>query len=194
MLGTDELHLFEPLGAAAPQAAHMFHELRKLGYKAAVGWVVHPPAVGDEAIYDAYMREAGDTGRTEAAIARLQRWRREHDVIWVSELFRADGVTLRGRFMFNPAARARRCEPDMPSGCVALRSGAAAGRRARASGRVWGYRPLRRGMSSASAATCSTTERSAASARKGALVRRSPCSPLTPRHGESQPERTSSSP
>ena len=32
--------------------------------------------------------------------------------MWVSELFRADGVTLRDRFMFNLAARARRCEPD----------------------------------------------------------------------------------
>ena len=53
MLGTDELHLFEPLHAAAPQAAHMFHELRKLGYEAAVGWVVRPLAAGDEAIYDA---------------------------------------------------------------------------------------------------------------------------------------------
>ena len=83
---------------SAPQAAHVFHELRKLGYKAAVGWVVRAPAAGDEAIYDAYMREAGATGRTEAAIARLQRWRREHSVMWVSELFRADG--------------ARRCEPD----------------------------------------------------------------------------------
>ena len=40
MLGTDELHLPEPLDAAAPQAAHMFHELRKLGYKAAVGRAV----------------------------------------------------------------------------------------------------------------------------------------------------------
>ena len=90
----------------------MFHELRELGYKAAVGWVVRPPAAGDEAIYGAYMREAGDTGRTEAAIARLQRWRREHNVMWVSELFRADGVTLRDRFISNLAARARRCEPD----------------------------------------------------------------------------------
>ena len=70
------------------------------------------PAAGDGTIYDAYMREAGGTGRTEAAIARLQRWRREHNVIWVSELFRVDGTTLRGRFMFNLAARARRYEPD----------------------------------------------------------------------------------
>ena len=113
MLGTNELHLLEPLDAAAPQAAHMFLELRKLGYKAAVGWVVRPPIAGDGTIYGAYMQEAGDTvGRTEVAIARLQRWRREHNVMWVSELFRADGITLRDRFMFNLAASARRCEPD----------------------------------------------------------------------------------
>ena len=30
----------------------------------------------------------------------------------MSELFHADGITLRDRFMFNLAARARRCEPD----------------------------------------------------------------------------------
>ena len=90
----------------------MFHELRKLGYKAAVGWVVRPPAAGDETIYDAYMREAGATSRTEAAIARLQRWRREQNVMWVSELSRADGITLRDRFTTNLAARERRCESD----------------------------------------------------------------------------------
>jgi hypothetical protein len=112
MLSTDELHLLEPLDAPAPQAAHMFHELRRLGYKVAVGWVVRPQAAGDETIYDAYMREAGITGRTEEEIARLQRWRRENDVMWVSELFRADGITLRDRYMKNLAARARRCESD----------------------------------------------------------------------------------
>ena len=32
MLSTDELHLLEPLDATAPQAAHMFYELRRLGY------------------------------------------------------------------------------------------------------------------------------------------------------------------
>ena len=73
MLSTDELHLLEPLDATAPQAAHMFHELRKLGYKAAVGWVVRPLAAGDETIYGAYVRDAGITSRTEAEIARLQR-------------------------------------------------------------------------------------------------------------------------
>ena len=51
--------------------------------------------------------------RTEAVIARLQRWRREHNVMWVPELFRADGITLRDRFMTNLAARARRFEPDL---------------------------------------------------------------------------------
>ena len=69
MLSADEIHLREPLDATAPLAAHMFHE--RLGYKMAVGWVVRPPAAGDETIYDAYMREAGITGRTEAEIARL---------------------------------------------------------------------------------------------------------------------------
>ena len=34
MLSTDELHLLEPLvDATAPLAAHMFHELHRLGYK-----------------------------------------------------------------------------------------------------------------------------------------------------------------
>ena len=94
------------------RAFHVYMNAAAPLYKAAVGWVVRPPAAGDETIYDAYMREAGDTGRTEVAIARLQRWRREHNVMWVSELFRADGITLRDRFMFNLAARARRCEPD----------------------------------------------------------------------------------
>ena len=78
----------------------------------AAGWVVRPPAAGDETIYGAYMRDAGITCRTEAEIARLQRWRREHGVIWVSEIFRANGITLRGRFTTNLAARARWCEPD----------------------------------------------------------------------------------
>ena len=189
MLGTDELHLLEPLDATAPQAAHMFHELRKLGYKAAVGWVVRPPAAGDETIYDAYMREAGDTGRTEVAIARLQRWRREHNVMWVFELFRADGITLRDRFMFNLAVCARRCEPDAIRLCgIAFGRGRGPANRS-VRPRV-GLPTPRRGMLSVSAATCGTTERSAAFARKGRLVRRSPCSPWVPRHGESQPERT----
>ena len=71
MLSIDEVHLLELLDATPPLAAHMFHELRRLGYKVAVGWVVQPPAAGDETIYGAYMREAGDTGRTETEIARL---------------------------------------------------------------------------------------------------------------------------
>ena len=37
ILSTDELHLLEPLEATATLAAHMFHKLRRLGYKVAVG-------------------------------------------------------------------------------------------------------------------------------------------------------------
>ena len=33
-------------------------------------------------------------------------------MVWVSDMFRADGITLRDRFTTNLAARARRCEPD----------------------------------------------------------------------------------
>ena len=117
MLHTDELHLLEPLDASAPQAAHMFHELRQLGYKVSVGWTVRPLAVGDVTIYDAYMHAAGTTGRTEEEIGRLQRWRRACGVMWVSELFRADGVTLRDCFAHNLTARVRRCEPDATRLC-----------------------------------------------------------------------------
>ena len=70
-----------------------------------------PLANGDETIYDGYMREADTTGHTETAIAALPRWRREHGVMWVNELFRADGAAPRWRFLPNLAARARRCEP-----------------------------------------------------------------------------------
>ena len=73
MLGVNELHLLELLDTTAPLTAHLFHELRMLGYKMVVAWVVRPPAAGDETIYGAYMREAGVTGRTEAAIVQLQR-------------------------------------------------------------------------------------------------------------------------
>ena len=112
MLSADELHLLEPLDATPPLAARMFHELRRLGYNVVVGRAVRPPAAGDETIHGAYMLEAGIAGRTGAEIARLQRWRRDHNVMWKSEMFRADGITLRGRLMTNLAARARRCEPD----------------------------------------------------------------------------------
>ena len=68
MLSVGELHLLEPLDATAPLAERMFHELRRLGCKVAVEWVVRPPAAGDETIHGTYMREAGITGRTEAEI------------------------------------------------------------------------------------------------------------------------------
>ena len=129
-------------------------------------------------------------GRTEAEIARLQSWRRDHNVMWVSESFRADGTTLRGRFTTNLAARARRCEPDAIRLCnISFGRGRGPGNQS-GQPRVGLPTPARRGTSSALAATCGTTVRLAAYARKGTLVRRSLCSPLTPRHAESQPERT----
>ena len=48
MLSTNELHLLEPLDATAPQAEHLFHELRRLSCEMAVGWAVRPLAHGDE--------------------------------------------------------------------------------------------------------------------------------------------------
>ena len=163
----------------------MFHELRKLGCKVAVGWVVRPLAAGDETIHGAYMREAGITGRTEEEIARLQRWRREHNVMWVSELFRADGITLRDRFMKNLAARARRCESDAIRLCN-IAFGRGRGPANQSNRPRVGLPPQRRGALLTWVATCGTMARSAAYARKGTLVRRSLCSPLASRHAESQ--------
>ena len=141
-------------------------------------------------IYGAYMREACITGRTEAEIARLQRWRREHNVMWVSEMFRADGTTLRDRFTTNLASRARRCEPDAIRLCN-ITFGRRRGPGNQSNRPRMGLpTPPRRGTLPASAATCGTTARLAASAQKGTLVRRLLCSPLMSRHGESQPERT----
>ena len=60
MLHTDNLKLFQPLNSAAPQAAHMFHELRSLGYSLVMGWGNGPYAVGDVTIYDVMLTAAGD--------------------------------------------------------------------------------------------------------------------------------------
>ena len=189
ILSADELHLLEPLDATPPLAVHMFHELRMLGYKVAVGWVARSPEAGDETIYDAHMREAGIAGRTEAKIARMQRWRRDHNVMWVSEMFRAGGITLNGRCMTNLVARARRCEPDAIRLCyIAFGRGRGPGNQ---SGRphVGLPTPAAWGAPSASAATCGATVSLAVSAQKDTPMRRSLCPPRTPHHGELQPER-----
>ena len=56
-------HLFEPVDARAPQAAHMVHELRQLGHLLSVGWRHAPYADDDETILEAAIPE----GKVEAA-------------------------------------------------------------------------------------------------------------------------------
>ena len=46
-------------------------------------------------IVDCYLAAAGDTGRGDADLAALQQRQRRHDDMWVSELLRADGRTLK---------------------------------------------------------------------------------------------------
>ena len=84
-------HLFEPVDARAPQVAHMMHELRRLGHLLSVGWEHAPYADNDETILEAAIPDGARL--TGPDLAMLQRWRREHDLVWVSELLRCDGLT-----------------------------------------------------------------------------------------------------
>ena len=84
-------HLFEPVDARAPQVAHMMHELRRLGHLLSVGWEHAPYADDDETILEAAIPDGARL--TGPDLAMLQRWRREHDLVWVSELLRCDGLT-----------------------------------------------------------------------------------------------------
>ena len=59
MMHVDDLRLLLPLDGSAPQSAHMFYELRSLGYSLAVGWRCKPLACGDATIYDALLDAAG---------------------------------------------------------------------------------------------------------------------------------------
>ena len=95
MLNTSDLHLLLPINESTPQALYLIFELRNLGYKFSTGWVIKPLAEGGMTIYDVYLSAASDAGRTESKLASLQRWRREHTAMWVSELLYADGRTLR---------------------------------------------------------------------------------------------------
>ena len=63
-----------------------------------VGWVSRPCAESDTSIVDCYLAAAGDTGRDDPDVAALQQWRRRYDVMWVSELLRAEGRTPKHRF------------------------------------------------------------------------------------------------
>ena len=84
-------HLFEPVDARAPQEAHMMYELRQLGHLLCVGWEHAPYADDDETILEAAIPDGSSS--TGLELAQLQRWRREHDLAWVSKRLRCDGLT-----------------------------------------------------------------------------------------------------
>ena len=124
MMNTSQLRLLQPADSTAPQAVHLIAELRELGYKLAVGWVSRPCAESDISIVDCYLAAAGDTGRDDTDVAALQQWRRRHDVMWVSELLRADGRTLKHRFGDDLQRRIDNCEDDALRLCsIAFGSG-----------------------------------------------------------------------
>ena len=83
----DGLELLLPPGGSAQQSAHMFDELRSLGYSLAVGWRCEPLACGDAAIYSALLDAAGgdDTSMTDEELASFQAWRRAAKVLWASD-------------------------------------------------------------------------------------------------------------
>ena len=125
MLHADDLKLFHPLDSSAPQAAHMFYELRSLGYSLVMGWVNEPYAAGDATIYDVLLTAAGEgKGLKDSELANMQKWRRDNKVMWVSELLRADGRTLRQRFTVGLKHAVTNCEPDAMRLCkIAFGSG-----------------------------------------------------------------------
>ena len=84
-------HLLEPVDARAPQASHMMYELRQLGQILCVGWEHAPHADDDETILEAAIPNGARL--TGPDLAQLQRWRREHVLVWVSELLQCNGLT-----------------------------------------------------------------------------------------------------
>ena len=120
MMRVGDLRLLLPLGGSAPQSAHMFYELRSLGYSLAVGWRCEPLACDDATIYDALLDAAGgdDAFMTDEELANFQIWRRAAKVMWVSELLRAGGRTLRTRFDRDLQRRVRNCEEEALRLCM----------------------------------------------------------------------------
>ena len=125
MMNTNQARLLRPVDSTAPQAVHLIAELRELGYKLAVGWMSKPFAESNISIVDCSLTAAGDTGRANSDVAALQQWRRRHGAImWVSELLRADGRTLRNRFSDSLQRRIGNCEEDALRICsIAFGSG-----------------------------------------------------------------------
>ena len=81
----------EPVDSQAPQAARMMYELRQLGHLLCVGWEHAQYADDDEAILEEAIPDGARL--TGPDLAQLQRWRREHGLVWVSELLGCDGLT-----------------------------------------------------------------------------------------------------
>ena len=83
-----------------------------------------PCAESDTSIVDCYLAAAGDTGRDDPDVAALQQWRRRYDVMWVSELLRAEGRTPKHRFGDDLQRRVGNCEDDALRLCsIAFGSG-----------------------------------------------------------------------
>ena len=59
-----------------------------------------------------------DAAMTDEELASFQTWRRAAKVMWVSELLRADGRTLRSRFDRGLQRRARNCEVEVLRLCM----------------------------------------------------------------------------
>ena len=93
VLSQDQVSLFEPLDSSAPAGAHLFGELRRAGYLLGIDWSHKQPAVSDATILE---DAAVKRGRH---LMEIQKWRRGHGVLWVSELLRADGRTPRRRYL-----------------------------------------------------------------------------------------------
>ena len=71
----------------------MFGELRRAGYLLGIDWSHKQPAVGGVTILEAAAVKRG------RQLMEIQKWRRGHGVLWVSELLRADGRTPRRRYL-----------------------------------------------------------------------------------------------
>ena len=93
VLPQGQVSLFEPLDSTAPAGAHLIGELRRAGYLLGIDWSHKQPAVSGVTILE------GAAAKTGRQLKELQKWRRGHGVLWVSELLRADGRTPRRRYM-----------------------------------------------------------------------------------------------
>jgi len=93
VLSRDQVPLFEPLDSTAPAGAHLLGEIRRAGYLIGLDWSHKQPAIGDITVLEAA------AAKRVRQLAELQKWRRRHGVLWVSELLRVDGRTPRRRYL-----------------------------------------------------------------------------------------------